>query len=507
MNFSIQPSGNTPTDEKLQNQQPYNLKYFMQTINNASIKLISSCPSKESLKEKLKNQRKLMLGTLAVGTLGALSYLLISYFNSQPQILEKITPSQNSQTDLSQKINQQSQTVLKETPQDTRLPFRCFSSQPMLKDVAMNEPQRIRLDYFMSMPQLKKQEIIERFELQDSINCFGKDFETRFKQLDPYYLERLTLTNLKYDDNWTLRYKLFTAEEIGLLKVESLKKLSSSFEEGLFTKLKALPKTPVLDIDLPEEISQLSIGKFINLSGNQLTRYIPQLSLDAFFLISIDQLNDLDFSKVNLTIEEVGKIFGQQTKKWNQIESLSIKTLNVIINKIHKTLAQIYVTDEQFNQLDHTKISAERFQHLIEVGTPSPNHRLSMLTSDQLNQNLDKLKKEYFSRFPSEKIQFLDISKMNKDQLRVLYKIMPKELNVLSEASFKIFMDKMSDWHTYLIPVKFWHLIDFKNMSTEEFKNFMSENSITRKNVEKLSPDQSLAVDQLLSKAGYSFPS
>lgn len=539
MNFSIQSFGNntnTPTeimvrsslDENVQNQQPYQLKYFMETINNASIKLISACPSKELLKEKLKKQGNLIVSTLAVGTLGALGYLLISYFNSQPEILEKITSSQNSQTDLSQKINQQSQTVFKETPQDSLWPSHCFNSQSMLKpwesnlqnlnspnlnplffcsikQVDMNQAKKIQLGEFMSMPELDQQPIIEKFELQDSINCFGKDFVTRFKQLPLNYQRdhRINLDDLKFDKNWGLRSNLFTAEEISLFKIESLRNLG--LEEALFTKLKALPKTLVLDTNLPEEISQLSIHKFINLSGSQLTRYIDQLPLYAFFLISIDQLNDLDFSKVDLTDKQIQKIFGPQEKS-NQIGFLPINTLNVIIDKIHDVNAKIDVTDEQFKQLDHTKISAKRFQQLIERSNQSPGHRLHMLTPQQLNQNLDKLKSDYFfESLSSEQIQFLDISLANKDQLRQLYGFMPeKKLDVLSEDSFKIFMNKMPDWHTYPIPAKFWHLIDFKNMNSKAFKNLIGPNSVNGKNLKKLSPDQRLAADQLLSEIGYS---
>lgn len=149
--------------------------------------------------------------------------------------------------------------------------------------------------------------------------------------------------------------------------------------------------------------------------------------LDSFILqnlVTHDQFKGLNFTKVNK--EQLDCLLKKE--KWKRIKMLSSQQLDLVLDKLSCSDIQYYVDDNQFKGLDFKNINKDQLNCLVEN---DPAKRIGVLSPKQLGTMLDKLTCESQKYVTNEQFEGLDFSKVTKTQLNCLLENNPKRIDLI----------------------------------------------------------------------------
>jgi len=182
-----------------------------------------------------------------------------------------------------------------------------------------------------------------------------------------------------------------------------------------------------------------------HLSVPQIHLLLPLLSKEQCEYLKVEQIQQLDFSKLNLSKEFIENIFSAQYTSHSQankrLPHLSMPQIHLILPLLSKEQCE-YLSLDQVKQLDFSKlnISEELIVNIFSAQYTSHSQaakRLPHLSMPQIHLLLPFLSKEQCEYLSPEQVRQLDFSKVNVTP-KLVSNIFPTEYGTYSQAAKRI---------------------------------------------------------------------
>lgn len=323
-----------------------------------------------------------------------------------------------------------------------------------------DEAIKINLHNLHEMTEQEQQEVIEKFQLQSSIDLIGKeDFFKKLSEIDRHVLELANLVDLKFYSNESgLKYVLLNNSEFNELTLDGIKDISSNQKRIIIKRLEDTKKS--IQSNIVENILQLPLVRFSALTGKEINQFIDSIPANIFSLLSNDQINGLDLSKASA--DQINNLFCRvidtDTDK-QRFALLPMDQVNKILDKLDNY--QMYlISDEQMSKLNLSQLSEDHLNKKMfnnRVNTDTDKKRFASLPADQVNKILDKLDNYQMYLISDEQMKKLDLSKLNEDHLKKMFN---NRINTAEDKRrFALFskdqvgkiVDKLNDYQMTLI--------------------------------------------------------
>lgn len=271
-------------------------------------------------------------------------------------------------------------------------------------------------------------------------------------------LSLLEVKPFKYSEGWCL---LASHEQIATMPTNKLhgtpleRKILNQRIEWIFAhQSELLEQEAKKDFDV-----DVSIGKVLKSTGQQISNNIGVISQNVFFYISVEQLPTLDFS--GLSVIAVNACLNGNENEDEIIKRISVLTpeqYKILFKKISKKLVP-YVPIEAFKYVSVTELSQQDISVLFPGTSEMDQQRFSQLDPQfhQLNpEEAAKLFKKFslvqYQLFSHEYIRTLPLEELTSEQLYYIFCMQSAQINKqkFSTVTSKQINDHLDKWGSML---------------------------------------------------------